>query len=164
MYQRLHKQFGWQLIDGIAHGLINNIETKAKCRHLKKMFCKGSLRQVFLRVSLETGDTVCHVGIFNPALWTIAPLNFSLVQLSPPSLCQSTLHTDSVWLGGVGGFWVLWETIFCRSLTLCILTRCRTYKIATPPQTKTDKHLPLSHFIGQFFPMTIFCFGVCIVN
>ncbi len=30
---------------------------------------------------------------------------------------------------------VVWETIFCRSLTL-YLTRCRAYKFARPPQTK----------------------------
>jgi hypothetical protein len=32
------------------HGLINYIDTKAKCRHLKKLACKGTLRQVFIRV------------------------------------------------------------------------------------------------------------------
>jgi hypothetical protein len=32
------------------HGLINFIDTKAKCRHLKKFTCKGTLRQVFIRV------------------------------------------------------------------------------------------------------------------
>ena len=32
------------------HGLINCIDTKAKCRHLKKMTCKGLLRQVAIRV------------------------------------------------------------------------------------------------------------------
>jgi hypothetical protein len=31
------------------HGLINNIDTKAKCRHLKKLTCKGLLRLVFIR-------------------------------------------------------------------------------------------------------------------
>ncbi len=41
--------------------------------------------------SLLTGGTVSHVGIFDPALWTVVPpLTFSLVQLSPsaPSLCE----------------------------------------------------------------------------
>ncbi len=53
------------------HGLINCIDTKAKCRHLKKLTCKGTLRQVFFRVyRLE----INHVGIFYPALWTVAPL------------------------------------------------------------------------------------------
>jgi hypothetical protein len=32
------------------HGLINYIETKAKGCHLKKFTCKGTLRQVFIRV------------------------------------------------------------------------------------------------------------------
>ncbi len=41
--------------------------------------------------SPKTGDTVSHVNIFDPA---IATLIFSLVHL-----CQSTVYTDSVWLG-----------------------------------------------------------------
>jgi hypothetical protein len=32
------------------HGLINYIATEAKCRHLKKLTCKGTLWQVFIRV------------------------------------------------------------------------------------------------------------------
>jgi hypothetical protein len=35
----------------------NPTDTKAKCRHLKKF---------------KTGDTVSHVGIFDPALRTVA--------------------------------------------------------------------------------------------
>jgi hypothetical protein len=34
----------------ISGALIVNIDTKAKCRHLKKFTCQGTLRQVFLRV------------------------------------------------------------------------------------------------------------------
>ncbi len=30
------------------HWLINYVDTKAKCRHLKKLTCKGTLRQVFI--------------------------------------------------------------------------------------------------------------------
>ncbi len=41
--------------------------------------------------SLQTGDTVSQVGIFDPALWTVAPVTFSLVQLSP-------VLTFPVWL------------------------------------------------------------------
>jgi hypothetical protein len=33
---------------GYSHWLINYIDTKAKCRHLKKLTCKGTLRQVFI--------------------------------------------------------------------------------------------------------------------
>ncbi len=42
------------------HGLINYIDTKAKCRHLKKLTWKGTLWQMFIRVS--------HTGFFDPAL------------------------------------------------------------------------------------------------
>jgi hypothetical protein len=41
----------WYVV-GSWHGmaLINYLDTEAKCRHLKKMICKGSLWQVFIRV------------------------------------------------------------------------------------------------------------------
>jgi hypothetical protein len=32
------------------HGLINYLDTKAKCRPLKKFTCKGTLQLVFIRV------------------------------------------------------------------------------------------------------------------
>ncbi len=47
------------------YGQINYMATKAKCRHLKKLTCIGTLRQEF---SLETGDTVSHVDILTVAL------------------------------------------------------------------------------------------------
>ncbi len=60
--------------------------------------------------------------LFYSFLFYIRPSFFdcypSLVQLPPPSLCQSTVYTDNVWLAGRGwgeGCWVLLETIFCRS-------------------------------------------------
>jgi len=33
------------------HGPINYIDTKAKCRHLIRLTCKGTLRQVLIRVN-----------------------------------------------------------------------------------------------------------------
>jgi hypothetical protein len=43
----------------LYHGLVNYIDTIAKCRHLKKLTCKGTLRQVFIRVYRPgSGDTV----------------------------------------------------------------------------------------------------------
>ncbi len=45
------------------HELINYIDTKAKCRHLKILTCKGTAG---VYQSLYTGDTVSHVGIFDP--------------------------------------------------------------------------------------------------
>ncbi len=52
------------------------------------------------------------------------------------------------------------------------LTRFRTYKIATKPQTKTqegwgpqtEKYMPQSPFTGQFFQMTTFCFVFYVVS
>ena len=43
-----HKQK--ELKKSLYHELINYIDTKAKWRHLKKMTCKETLRQVFIRV------------------------------------------------------------------------------------------------------------------
>ncbi len=52
------------------HGLINYIDTKAKCRHTKKLTWKGTLRQVFITYQslykLEI-QSVNHVGIFDAA-------------------------------------------------------------------------------------------------
>jgi hypothetical protein len=75
--------------DGDDRRKIRLKEGNAKCRQLKKLTCKGTLRQVFIRVYRFS-----HVGIFDPALESVlscvAPLPFSLVQLSPipPSLYQ----------------------------------------------------------------------------
>jgi hypothetical protein len=33
-------------MDPTMHGLINYVDTKAKCRHLKQLTCKGTLLQV----------------------------------------------------------------------------------------------------------------------
>ncbi len=38
------------LIMECNHGLINYNDTNTKCRHLKKITCKGTSRQVFIRV------------------------------------------------------------------------------------------------------------------
>ncbi len=54
-----HRRFQFSL--GLAHGLINNTDTKAKCCHLNKLTCKGTLQQVFIRVlsvPLLTGKAV----------------------------------------------------------------------------------------------------------
>jgi hypothetical protein len=50
------------------HGLINYTDTKAKCRHLKKMNCKGALRQVFtfLRLPPERRrEEICFLPSIN---------------------------------------------------------------------------------------------------
>ncbi len=90
-------------------GLMNYIDTKAKCCHVKNLTCKGTLRQVFIIVYILQIQR--HVGIFDPAFWTVAPLTFSLVQLSPSPpfpVWIRMLYTRMLCLrggGGVMGFW-----------------------------------------------------------
>jgi hypothetical protein len=106
-----------------SHGLINYKDTKTKC-------CLYWCLLDFIDWRL-----VSHVGIFDPALWTIALLTFSLVHLphpSHPSQNQSTVYTDSMWLGGGGGCWVVLEAIFCRSLTLCFWPDSEPTKLLQP--------------------------------
>ncbi len=74
---------------------------------------------------LIAGDTVSHDGIFDPPLWAVAPLTFSLVKLSP--------------LAGRG-----WGVLcpvgdhILQEFNTLILTRLRTFKMAWPRhQTKT---------------------------
>jgi hypothetical protein len=78
---------------------------------------------------------------FDPDLWTIEPLTFSLVRYPLPSLCQSTVYTDSACVTGGGGgegggCWVLLKTIFCRSLTLCTWPDLEPPKLLDLPQQK----------------------------
>jgi hypothetical protein len=53
--------------DTVRHGLVNYMDTKAKCRHLKIFTCKRYFAAGVYQ-SLQTGDAVSHVGIFDPAL------------------------------------------------------------------------------------------------
>jgi hypothetical protein len=72
----------WICREGTGHELINYIDTKAKCR--QKCTCKETLRQVFIWVYRLETQSVSFVGIFDPTLWTNAPVTFSLVKLSSP--------------------------------------------------------------------------------
>ncbi len=65
------------------HGLINYIDTKAKCRHPKILTCKGRCLSEF--IDWRQGQSF---SFFRPALWTVAPLTFSLVQLLPSPQCD----------------------------------------------------------------------------
>jgi hypothetical protein len=57
---------------------------------------------------------------------------FSLPSPPPPSQC--TVHADSVWLWG-GGFKCIVDHIL-QEFYSPFLTRFRTFKVASPPQTK----------------------------
>ncbi len=50
------------------HGLINYVDTEAKYHHLKKLTCKETLRQVFIRVYRVETQSVMLVFSFDPAL------------------------------------------------------------------------------------------------
>ncbi len=95
------------------NGLINYTGTKAKCRHLKILTCKGTLRQVFSRVyRLEIQSLML---VFSTQFCELLPL-YNLLSgstLPPPS----PLPTFPVWIsilytrmqcvrgGGGYGFW-----------------------------------------------------------
>ncbi len=85
---------------------------------------------------------------FRPSLWTVAPMDKGTILVnccpsivpslwppppSPPSQC--TVYADSVTVGGGGGVKCIVDHILQEFYTL-FLTRFRTYKIASPPQTK----------------------------
>jgi hypothetical protein len=58
----------------LFHGLINFVDTKAKCRHLKKLICKGTLRQAFIRVYRLDMQSVMLV-FFRPSFVSCCPSN-----------------------------------------------------------------------------------------
>ncbi len=75
---------------------------------------------------------------FRPLLWTVAPLpSLWPPPLLPPSQSKRTVFTDSVWLWGGGGVLSCVVEHILQEFNTLFLTRFRTYKIATPPQTKT---------------------------
>ncbi len=92
-----------------THGLIKYIDTKAKCRHLRKLTYKGTFQQVFLRVYRL--EMLVFVNCYS-----VAPLTFSLVQLPPPLPCvkKYTVYTYTV-CNGRGGYGVL-QTPASKSL------------------------------------------------
>jgi hypothetical protein len=76
---------------------------------------------------------------FRPSFVNYCPSNLpSVSPLPPPSQSQSTVYTDSVWLGGgCGGCVSYVGDPTLQELNTLLLTRFRTYKIALPPQTKS---------------------------
>jgi hypothetical protein len=69
----------------VLHGLINYIDTEAKGRDLKKFTCKETFAAGVYQ-SLQTGDTVSHVGIFE--LLPLTLLSGLTLPPSFPSLCE----------------------------------------------------------------------------
>ncbi len=88
------------------HVLINYIDTEAKCRHLKKLTCKGNLRQLFIkmyRLEIQSVILVCSIQLcellpLSPSLW------FNYLPLSPPPFSSPSPFTVSRGGGGMR-FW-----------------------------------------------------------
>jgi hypothetical protein len=96
---------------------INYKGTKAKCRHLKKLTCKGTVRLVFIRVyRLEISQSSWY---FRPSFVNLCPSNL-LVHLPPPPLPYVKVQFIETVAGSGRGCRVLLKTVFCRSGTLCI--------------------------------------------
>ncbi len=68
---------------GVNHGLINYIDTNAKCRHLKNWAIKG-LCDRCLSEFIDWRYTVMLVFSTHAVLWTVAPQIFSGSTLPPP--------------------------------------------------------------------------------
>ncbi len=115
------------------HGILNYIDTKAKCRHLKKLICKGTLWQVFIRVyRLEIKSVML---VFRPSFVNCCPSNLfsgSTLALYPPP-CLKVHYTQIVcgWeeIGGVGDH-------ILQEFNTLYLTRFSPYKTDRPLQTK----------------------------
>ncbi len=64
------------------------------------------------------------------SLWFTSPI-------PPPLLKVKVQYTDSVWLGGGGGVLNCVGGHILLEFNILFLTRFRTYKFASSPQTKT---------------------------
>ncbi len=69
-------------------------------------------------------------------LCTVAPLPSLLPPPLPPSQTKCTVYTGSVWLGGGWGVWSCVVDHILQEFYTLFLTKVRTYKIASPLQTK----------------------------
>jgi hypothetical protein len=83
-------------------GLISYIDIKAKCRHLKKFTCKGTLRQVFIRVYRLEIQSVMLV-FFRPSFVNCCSSNLLSGSTMPlPCVNKYTVYTYTVCKGGCG--------------------------------------------------------------
>ncbi len=90
--------------------LINYKRHQSKTSSSKKLTCKWTLRQVFIRVYR--------------------------LEIQSVMLVFSTQLCELSCLGGVGRCWVLLETIFCRSFTLCFWPDSEPTKLLDRPKQK----------------------------
>jgi hypothetical protein len=134
----------------INNGLFSYIVNKAKCRHLKNLTCKGTLRQLFIRVyrldihsvKLIFSTQLCELLPLQPSLW------FNSTQ-PPPCVNKCT-----VYIGREGGLRQIntyrkvpllvnfLMTTFCFGVYLTLLSLtgggiCLTYAATFPDQIST---------------------------
>jgi len=126
-----------------SHGLINYIDTNAKCRHLKK---------------LTLGSCVRDLSVWGPlhSLWPHTPTPYPLHTVYVHS------HTEYLLLQ--------WRGEWGRDEPERRLEGQQFTKLGRKPKhdrlylksINSAKHLPQSHLTGRFFYMPTFCFGVFI--
>ncbi len=86
-------------------------------------------------------------GLYSPMLPSLLLSGYH----SLLSQCQSTVYTDIVWLWGGGGCWVVLETIFCRSFTLCIWPDSEHTKLLNHPKTISRREMgPKVHIYLEY--------------
>ncbi len=119
------------------HGLINYIDTKAKCHHPKNLTCKTGLCGRCLSEFIDWRFSQ-SCWYFRPSFVNCCPSNLLSRSIPPPPSCVSkyTLYMYTLCVGGGGG--------------VC------------GPQA--DKHMPQRPFTCQFFQKMTFCYGVFMVN
>jgi hypothetical protein len=125
-------------------------------RRCKKSSLNDLVHLTPLRIPLMNPPIVC---IFDPAC-VLLPLYLPSDLLPPPPFPNKMYsYTDSVWCGGVG-VGVLSCTVdhILQEFYTLFLTRYRTYKIASPPQTKMSSKDDIKGLIGVFkIPSSMHC-------
>ncbi len=100
---------------GLLHRLINYIDTKAKCCHLKTITCKGTLRQGFIKVYKLEIQSVTLV-FFRPSFVACCPSNL-LSRSTLPSPFPVLINILYTRKGG-GGIRGLRQIYTCRKAPL----------------------------------------------
>jgi hypothetical protein len=103
------------------HGLFHFKDNNTKYRHLKKLTCKETLWQVFLRVyRLEIQSVML---VFRPSFVNYCPTNHLSGSPPPPLPCVKIQYLQTIcgWEGARGGGVVelCWRS-HLQNLTLCI--------------------------------------------
>ncbi len=126
---------------------IRLIETNAKCCHPKKLTCKGTLRQVFIRVyRLEIANflrTFSHVRTFNTSF----------------VICTLPWYPSSL----LSGSTLPPTPLPCvNKCTMCTRIQCVRGEegVVWGSGSQTDKHLRQSPFTGKFFKLTNFSLSI----